>query len=146
MASYDGITVEITAPPDLVSTVTGGILLAFTPPRGKVRTMERELFGIGSMVHFMGPAAKVYSASVRLEATTFEDLETKDSLWSGLDGCLCKVNITPREGSAANNRGSQTITNMLAALRDVSPPISSGDLFSRIMTFEFKSLTPIGVP
>lgn len=146
MATYDAITLAITAPPDLVSNVTGGILMAFTPPRGKVRTMDRELPGIGDMVHFLGPAAKIYKAAIRLESTTFDGLEAKDEAWSGADGCICTVTITPRSGTSDSNRSSQTLTNMLAALSDVSPPVSSGDLFSRVLVFEFKKLTPIGVP
>lgn len=146
MASYDGISIAITAPPEMVSNVTGGILLAFTPPRGKVRTMDRDLPGVGSMIHFLGPAPRQYSAAVRLQSTTFTGLETKDSQWANIDGCLCTVTVTPRDESDTNARSAQSLTNMLAAIREVSPPISSGDMFSRMITIDFKQVAPQGVP
>lgn len=146
MATHDTLSISITAPPELVSTIAGEILLAFTPPRGKVRTMDRDLNGVGSMIHFLGPAPRTYSASVRLESTTFAGLETKDLAWSNIDGCLCTVTITPREGDDVSVRTAQSFTNMLAAIRDIAPPISSGDLFSRMITIDFKQVAPHGVP
>jgi hypothetical protein len=146
MSSNDLLSITVTYPPELVSTVTGGILLAFTPPRGKLRTMDRDLPGVGSMIHFLGPAPRLYSASIRLESTTFEGLETKDEAWGNIENCLCTVTVTPRTDGGSNARKSQLLTNMLATIREVYPPISSGDQFSRTITMDFKQVTPVGVP
>ena len=146
MATYDSMTIAITSPPELVSTITGGIVLAFTPPRGKVRVMDRDLPGVGSMVHFLGPSPRNYSASIRLQSETFVGLETKDLAWSNIDGCICTVTITPRTDGGASTRSSQSLTNMLAAIREVAPPVSSGDQYSRMLVVDFKQITPVGVP
>lgn len=149
--NYDQISVTLTHPKSLKNETASGILLNMRGPFGKTRSVEREC-SIGTIVHHLGPAPRIYIARVHLESATFTGCETLCDGWASLDGAIGTVTITPRNDTSGTTHirtaysATTALTNMKFYVDEIPAIVSSNSLCAVEFDVKMKKLTPVGLP